>query len=170
MAPTPISPIRLLALAALVLALAGCATGPRYDTAGVDTGLTAARVSAAPDAHNGARIVWGGVIVTTRNMPDHSEMEILSYPLNGAQRPDTGSGDQGRFLARTSRYLEGVDYAPGRRITVSGRVDKTLEGKVGEAPYVFPLIRAEQMYLWPRDGDTPSSPQIHFGIGVIFSR
>lgn len=162
--------MRLLALTVLVPALAGCAAGPRYDTAGVDTGLTAAQVAAAAEAHRDARILWGGVIMVTRNMPDYSEMEILSYPLDGAQRPDTGSGDQGRFLARTSRYLEGVNYAPGRRITLSGRVARTLEGKVGEAPYVFPLIQAEQMYLWPRDGDTPSSPQIHFGIGVIFSR
>lgn len=159
-----------IAAAVLLLGLGACASGPRYDTGRADTGVTAAQVAAAPTAHGGARVVWGGVIITTRNQADHTEIEILSYPLDDAQRPDTSRGEQGRFLARHDRYLEGVDYAPGRHVTVSGTMEKTLEGKVDAAPYTFPLILADDVYLWPPDGRAPGSTRFHFGIGVIFSR
>jgi len=153
----------------LLLGLAGCAGGPRYDTRQVNTALTPAQVVAAPDAHVGAQVIWGGLIVTTRNQPGYTEMEILSYPLDSAQRPDIRLSAQGRFIARYSGYLEGVDYAPGRQITLKGQVVKILAGKVGEAPYNFPLIQADNVYLWPIESRTYSSqPQFHFGVGVIF--
>lgn len=158
----------LTLLALLLLALAGCASGPRYDTSRVDNSLTAARVAAAPTAHSGAPVVWGGVIIVTRNQPGFTEMEILSYPLDSAQRPDTGRAEQGRFLVHHPSYLEAVDYAPGRHLTISGRIDKVMQGKVGDAPYTFPLVQADDVYLWPRDTRTRSEPQFHFGIGVIF--
>jgi outer membrane lipoprotein len=160
----------LLWAGAALLGLSACASGPRYDTSQAATGLTAAQVTAAPASHTGARVVWGGVIVATRNQPDYTEVEILSYPLDSNQRPDTGSGEQGRFLAHHAGYLEGVDYAPGRRVTLRGKVTKTLQGKVGDAPYTFPVVQADEIYLWSRDGSAPSSPSIQFGIGVIFSR
>lgn len=154
----------------LLITLAACASGPRYDTSTVDTRLTAAQVAAAPTAQSGARVVWGGVIIDTRNQPGYTEMEILSYPLTSAQRPDTSRAEQGRFLVRHATYLEAVDYAPGRQLTVSGKVDKVLQGKVGDAPYTFPQVLADDVYLWPREGSTRSDPQFHFGIGVIFGR
>ncbi len=160
-----------LALPLLVVTLlAACAGGPRYDTRAVDASLTAAKVAASPGAHTGIPVVWGGVIVATRNQPDYTEMEILSYPLDGAQRPDPRRAEQGRFLARHAGYLEAVDYAPGRSVTLNGTVETTLPGKVGDAPYTFPLLQAKDVYLWPRDSAAPSSPQFQFGIGVIFSR
>jgi outer membrane lipoprotein len=162
--------LRLITAAVLLLGLGACASGPRYDIGRADTGVTAAQVAAAPIAHSGARVVWGGVIITTRNQADHTEIEILSYPLDDDQRPDTSRSEQGRFLARYDRYLEGVDYAPGRHVTVSGTMERTLEGMVGAAPYTFPLILADDVYLWPRDGKAPGSTRFHFGIGVIFSR
>ncbi len=160
----------LLPAMMLIFGLAACAGGPRYDTSHIDTGLSAAKVAAAPAMHSGTPVVWGGVIVATRNLPDYTEMEILSYPLGSAQRPDTRRGEQGRFLVRTPRYLEGVDYAPGRSVTVSGKVARAVAGKVGEAPYTFPVIQTDDIYLWPREGNAPGSPQFQFGIGVIFGR
>lgn len=155
---------------ALLLGLTACASGPRYDISQVDTGLTAAQVSASPSEHAGARVVWGGVIIITRNQPGFTEMEILSYPLDSIQRPNPRRAEQGRFVARYASYLEGVDYAPGRHITVSGKVEKVIEGKVGDAGYTFPLVQAEDVYLWPHDSRTTSSPQFHFGVGVMFGR
>lgn len=154
----------------LLFTLAACASGPRYDTRAVDSTLTAAQVAAAPTAYGGTPVVWGGVIIVTRNEPGFTEMELLSYPLDSAQRPDTGEREQGRFLVRHNSYLEAVDYAPGRLLTVSGTIATVLQGKVGEAPYTFPVVQSSDVYLWPRDGRSRSEPQFHFGIGVIFGR
>lgn len=163
-------PLMPLLAGTVLLGLTACASGPRYDTSEAATELTAAQVTAAPASHKGAHVVWGGVIVATRNQPDYTEVEILSYPLDSNQRPDTGSGEQGRFLAHHAGYLESVDYAPGRRVTLRGKVANTVQGKVGDAPYTFPVVQTEEIYLWSRDGSAPSSPSIQFGIGVIFSR
>jgi len=160
----------LVLMAMLMLGLVACASGPRYDLRQVDTALTATRTAAAPAEHAGARVIWGGVIIATRNQSGYTEMEILSYPLDSAQRPDTRSSEQGRFIARYPGYLEGVDYAPGRQITINGKVEKVLEGKVGDAPYTFPVIQTDNVYLWPLDNRTQSSPQFHFGVGVMFGR
>ncbi len=159
----------LVLIAALLLGTTSCAVGPRYDTRQAEINLTPAMVSASPAAHASAQVIWGGVIVVTRNQPGYTEMEILSYPLDNGQRPDTRRTAQGRFIAHYSGYLEGVDYAPGRQITLRGRVEKVLQGKVGEAPYTFPQVQADDIYLWPIDNRTQSTtqPQFHFGVGVI---
>ncbi len=159
------APLALMAF--ILLGVTACATGPRYDTSQVASRLTPTQVTSDPAAHGGARVVWGGVIIVTRNQPGYTEMEILSYPLDSAQRPNTSRSEQGRFLVHHPRYLEGVDYAPGRLVTVSGKFEKVMEGKVGEAAYSFPLIQADDIYLWPHDSREPSSPRFHFGIGVI---
>ncbi len=160
--------MRMVALVVLLATLAGCAGGPRFATRDVDTHLTPATVAAGSTDYTATRVVWGGVIVATHNLPDYTELEVLSYPLDDSQRPDTAGAAQGRFLARYPHYLETMDYAPGRRITISGTLEKVLPGKVGEAPYRFPLIKTDALYLWPRADAVPSSPQFHFGVGVVF--
>lgn len=160
--------MRVVAVAMLLTMLAGCAGGPHYDLRDVDSRLTPVAVAAAGTKYLAARVVWGGLIVATHNLPHYTELEVLSYPLDDSQRPDTAGAAQGRFLARYPHYLETIDYAPGRRITISGTLEKVLPGKVGEAPYTFPLLKADALYLWPRAGGVPSSPQFHFGVGVVF--
>lgn len=48
--------------------LAGCATGPGYQTAAAATDLVPAEVSAHPGDHRDKRVIWGGLIVATRNL------------------------------------------------------------------------------------------------------
>lgn len=157
-------------LIVVLLSLTGCASQPRFAAPRADLELFPATVAAAPASHLGKQVLWGGIIVATRNQADHTELEILSYPLDEGQRPDILHREQGRFIARLPRYLEAINYAPGRQVTISGKVGTVLAGKVGEAPYTFPLLEGEDIQLWPRSGSEPPSPRFHFGIGVIFSR
>lgn len=154
---------------ALVL-LAGCATGPRYDTHQVELELTPARVSAGPELYQGTVVLWGGAIVATRNLADYSEIEVLSYPLDRSQRPRVDRQPGGRFLLRQAGYLEEIDYAPGRQVTVRGALAAAVTGRVGEAPYIYPVVEAGELHLWPPPGREPARPRFHIGIGVIFGR
>mgnify|MGYP001039792037 CR=1 FL=1 len=153
-----------------LLFLAGCATGPRFDAGGVDADLTP--VAAVRDAGvpAGTRVLWGGVIVHARNLADVTEFEVLGYPLDRGQGPATTRMPQGRFLAHVPGYLETVDFEPGRRLTVTGRIEGTVSGKVGESPYLYPLVAVEEFHLWPREQVTPApaGPRFNIGIGVIF--
>lgn len=162
----------LLLFVAAVLLLAGCATGPRYETAGVATDLVPAEVAASPEVYRDSRVIWGGMIVATRNLAEYTELEVLGYPLESSQRPATSRSPHGRFLVRKSGYLEQVDYSPGRRVTVTGTLGENVDGRVGEAPYVYPVVQASDIHLWPEDTGVESSGRTRFniGVGVIFTR
>jgi len=154
-----------------LLLLAGCATGPRYETTGVATNLVPSEVSASTRDYQGSQVIWGGMIVATRNLADHTELEVLGYPLENNQRPAASRTPQGRFLVRTPGYLEEVSYAPGRRITVTGTLGEKVQGQVGEAPYTYPLVHARDTHLWPvesRSTDSGSNTRFSIGVGVIF--
>jgi outer membrane lipoprotein len=161
----------VLILAVTLAILAGCATGPRYETAGVAMDLVPAEVSANPAVHRDTQVIWGGLIVVTRNLADYTELEVLGYPLDRSQRPDAGRGPHGRFLVRAPGYLEEVDYAQGRRVTVTGALGEHVQGLVGEAPYTYPLVQARDIHLWPVEARAePAGPRFHIGVGVIFGR
>jgi len=103
-----------------------------------------------------------------RNLEQGTRLEVLSYPLDSRGRPEQDASPKGRFLLQREGYLEPVDYAPGRLITAVGAVTGVEEGKVGDAPYRYPLMQAEQLHLWPKpESYRRQTPQVHFGIGVI---
>ena len=157
---------------ALVLAFfSACASAPKFDLTGVDPTLTPGRAAANIDTVRSQRAVWGGVIVASRNLKDATQIEVLGYPLGSNNKPKQDNTPQHRFLVMHPGYLETADYAQGRLLSVVGTVAGTQEGKVGDARYVYPVLNATQLHVWPRESYTRSSePQIHFGVGVIFGR
>ncbi len=155
-----------LAMLCAALLLAACATTPPIDMTGAETGLTPAEAVANIERARGRRVAWGGAIVQTRNLKDITEIEVLSYPLDRSGRPQT-DGDAGRrFLVVRQGYLESADYRNGRLLTAVGTVSETRSGLVGEAPYVYPVLQATDLYLWPVASRRRSDPNIHFGVGV----
>ncbi|MGA7802313.1 MAG: Slp family lipoprotein [Gammaproteobacteria bacterium] len=154
------------ALLMVVAALsAGCATAPPLDTRGVNRAVTPAAAAHRPERFAGQRVLWAGTIVQARNLRDRTELEVLGYPLEANLGPDMSATAQGRFLVEKPGYLESVDYAPGREITVVGTLGGVREGKVGETPYRFPVVTAYQLYLWPPAAARRGS-NVHFGVGV----
>ena len=154
-------------LGCLALLLAGCATGPRFDTRGVDRAVTPRQAVSEAASLQGRRVLWGGVVVNSTNLADATRIEVLAYPLDSSQEPNLDANPLGRFLAFKQGYLETADYSQGRRLTVIGTLSGVRRGKVGQANYDYPVISAEQIYLWPSAGRPPRT-QFHIGVGVIF--
>lgn len=154
--------------AALLLGLAACASGPKFDTSGVDKSLIPTAVAADIDAARGRTAMWGGTVINSRNQERISELEVLAYPLSDSGRPQLDQSPLGRFLVQRAGYLETVDYAPGRLITAIGPVAGVRSGTVGAARYDYPVIEARELHLWPRSETAGgvSNPQFHFGIGI----
>jgi outer membrane lipoprotein len=153
----------------LSLLLAACASAP-FELKDVDTQLTPNDVMSNPSVAHGKRVMWGGMIVNTRNLQNATEVEILAYPLTSSGAIKKDQAAQRRFLLVKEGYLESADYSRGRYISALGKVEGTRPGKVDEAPYVYPVLRAEQTHLWPVEQPANTEPSIHFGIGVIFGR
>lgn len=162
---------RLLILLVLPLALAGCGSNPpRFAAEGLGTAVTPVE-AARDDAVLGQRVLWGGVIVNSQNLADVSQLEVLAYPLNDRQRPNTDKAPLGRFLAIKPGYLETADFAPGRLITISGKIQETAAGRVGEARYTYPVVHIDDSQLWQREASEAGvRPRVSFGVGIMIGR
>ena len=155
------------AIATSLLALAACAPAPIYK-ASPTTVVTAPNIVAqSPGQFTNADVIWGGQVVEVRNLSDHSEMEIVAYPLDSSQRPKlANNGGWGRFIAVMPGYVESFDYPAGSLITLAGRITGTRDGKVGEAGYVFPMVSVAQSHRWTPDEMNAGKSNVSFGVGV----
>ena len=151
----------------LLLLLSACASGPTFETGGVNRALTPRGVTAEPPPAMGQSVVWGGVILTTTNLKDTTQIEVLAYPLDSDEWPLRDNQPLGRFILLQDGYLEPADYAEGRLISVTGTVAGTRAGRVGESDYAYPVISARQVYLWPRER-AQDRTRVIFGVGVGF--
>lgn len=161
--------LRLILVLTLTLILSACASGPRFEGASMDSEVTPAMVASEPEPWISSQVIWAGVIISTENLSDYTELEVLSYPLRQNQRPDLRKAAQGRFIVRVPGYLESADFAPGREVTVFGELLELLPGRVGQASYQFPVVATQAPYLWPVEAQMPATrPRISIGVGVIF--
>lgn len=160
---------RFILLSLAVLMLGACAGGPRFKTEGVDAAISPQRAVAEGETLRGSKVLWGGVIITSANLADTTQIELLAYPLDDEQWPvQSEQPPQGRFIIRHPGYLETSEYAPGRVLTVIGSLDGIQHGTVGEAEYRYPVVSPDKLHLWPKAGKG-SDTRFHFGIGVMFS-
>lgn len=100
-------------------------------------------------------VVWGGRIIETVNFDDSTEMLVLALPLNTGNVPRIEQNSVGRFVVRVPGYLEPLDYAPGRYVSLAG----SLAGWTGAwrsdgVAVELPLVHSGQVHLWPRDQST----------------
>ena len=156
-----------LTLFITLLFISACSSKPVLPTAGVDLAIKASQVAISAKPLNGTRVLWGGVIINTTNLTDKTRLEVLAYPLNDTQRPQTDKPAGSRFLAYQPGYLETTDYAAGRQVSMVGIIGTLEEARLGEHRYVYPTIEVEQLHLWPVKSQE-SDTKLHFGIGVIF--
>lgn len=152
----------------LAILLAGCSGNARFDTENTDLTLTPQQAVSEEALQQDKQVLWGGMIINSTNLKEQTRIEVLAYPLDSDHYPQTDKTPYGRFLLFHDGYLETVDYAPGRLVSVLGRFNGTSRGRVDESEYTYPVVQAEQLHLWPRSERSDS--RIHFGIGVMFGR
>ncbi len=159
----------LVALLVGLQLLAGCATTDCATALG-DRSITPAAAAAAP--HYAGRLVqWGGVLIEARNLHDHTELEVLGYPLGECAQPRLQTSSIGRFVIVRPGYLETADLAPGRLITATGCILGAEAGTVGDTAYRFALLESYKPYIWPAEPEDhasvaiPVRPWVSIGIG-----
>jgi outer membrane lipoprotein len=151
-------PVSLLA----ALLLGGCAT--RFDIGAAEHRITPQQAANNIGLVQNKTIAWGGIIVAAKNLASQTQLEVLSYPLDGNGRPDREAKAGGRFIALHSGYLE-LANAEGRFLA-DGRGQETRAGSVGESRYVYPVLAVKSLFLWPTPEEEANKPQFHFGVGV----
>lgn len=142
---------------AVAVALGGCASVvPEAIRTAAPGNVQIAQVREQPAQFHDAVARWGGNIVSTRNERDHTILEIIGRELDDEGRPREEDRSLGRFLAKVQGFLDPAIYKPEREVTVRGRVEGTVEQTIGDFRYSYPLLQADDVYLWkPRPARTP---------------
>jgi len=137
----------LCAVAAVLLG--GCASVvPETIRHAAPGDVRVAQVREQPRQYRDAVVRWGGNIVTTRNERDDTVIEVVARALDGDGRPLEDDRSLGRFLVKVHGFLDPAIYKPERELTVRGRVEDVVEQAIGEYRYRFPVVRADDVYLW----------------------
>lgn len=151
--------IRLAALVAILtlLALGGCASVPETIRRAPPGDVPPDEVRAAPQQYLGVTVRWGGSIVKVHNRQTETLIEIVARRLDSQGRPRAEDRSLGRFLAKVAGFLDPAIYAAGREVTVRGQFEGMVEQPIGEFRYLYPIVRAEHVQLWPprREPDYP---------------
>ncbi|MBX2883248.1 MAG: Slp family lipoprotein [Granulosicoccus sp.] len=125
------------------------------------------RILGAENTPSG-KVLWGGIILSSVNLENGTQIEVLSYPLDHRQLPRVTRQSTGRFVVFHPDYLETTDFSDGRLVTVLGSITGTGQGTLGEARYRYATMTAEDIYLWREDG-SDVAPAFSVGIGINLS-
>ncbi len=133
------------------LALSGCASRvvPPEMKGQVNRRLSFEELLQNPNRYRGELVVYGGVIISSKNRAEGTELEIMQKPLDWSDEPEYVDVSYGRFLALYPGYLETTVYAKDRRVTVVGEVTGQERRPVGEMRYAYPTLQVKTIRLWP---------------------
>lgn len=151
-------------VAGVAISLAGCVAAPVFKDIPAST-ITPAEIALEPERYHGLDVVWGGKILDVRNLADTTEVEIVAYPIDGAQRPDQNAPTAGRFLLELPGYVESLDFPAGRFVTLHGRVTDTRTVQIEQHDVALPLVSEATVHLWPINFPY-EEPRVHFSFGV----
>jgi outer membrane lipoprotein len=115
-----------------------------------------------PIAYEGKNVILGGYIVEVKNQRDGSLLTILQAPLDFQNRPHSRDKSEGRFIARSDKFMDPEIYKKDRKFTVGGRVAGVSAQPLGDRIYRYPVIEIEELYLWAEEirQEWPYAPYI----------
>ncbi|MEE8185101.1 MAG: Slp family lipoprotein [Thermodesulfobacteriota bacterium] len=132
----------------LMLFIAGCSVISKDIRREIDRTITIPIVQANPDAYIGKKVIWGGVIISSKNFKENTTIEVLQAPLNLRDRIKSSNQSSGRFLIKAEGYLDVAIYKQDKEITVAGIILGTRLQKIGEADYIYPLLKPLQIRIF----------------------
>ncbi|OGQ58146.1 MAG: hypothetical protein A3J24_00295 [Deltaproteobacteria bacterium RIFCSPLOWO2_02_FULL_53_8] len=154
------------------LLLAGCApviSQPSLDM--VDRQIGFKRLQADPVSYAGAKVLFGGAIISVENRSDATYVEVMQQPLGSRLKPVKSGESEGRFFVVFDGFKDPAVYLPNRLLTVVGKVKGAQARPLGMMQYNYPLIEPVEHYLWPSHQEsTGPGFSIGLGFGVIDSR
>jgi outer membrane lipoprotein len=163
--------LRFLASGLFLVAVSACATKPiakQYRQEAKAEDLTFSMVLQNPDAYLEAIVLWGGIIIETKNLKEGTEMILLETPLGRDERPKSAEHTRGRFIAVSSKFLDPAVYKEGAKITLAGQVAGKKSLTLDKTTYSYPVVTIKQLHLWkkrPRYIYYPAYPYDYWGWG-----
>lgn len=101
------------------------------------------------DRYKDVSVRWGGVIIDVENEEHTSLVQVLFHPLDFTGRPRLNKRSEGRFVIKSSEFLDPAVFSSDREITVAGVIEGHIERTVGNRTIQVPMLSAIAIYLWP---------------------
>ncbi len=133
-----------------LLLLSACAGLPPSIANAPATEVSYQQVSLDANSFKDVPVRWGGVIIDVDNEEHDSMLQIVSYPLDYTGRPQVNRTGEGRFVVKSSEFLDPAVYAKDKEITIAGVITGDTELTVGKRIIRVPLLNATAIYLWPK--------------------
>lgn len=101
-----------------------------------------------PTAYAGKTVVWGGRIIETINHDGGTDIVVLDTPLDSWLEPQSTKNTRGRFIARSTKFLDPALYEANREITLAGEIVNAEERPLGQTIYRYPVVQVKELHLW----------------------
>jgi outer membrane lipoprotein len=153
--------IRLVLTGLCLLGATGCVSYPIAkqfrEQAQATKSISFLTICENPDAYKGRMVIWGGRIIKTVNETNGEFVTVLQAPLDDQERPESTKLSQGRFIVKSSGFLDPEVYRTGSKITIAGELSGTEIQNVGNRSYAFPLVMLRDVYFWRPESAVPAS-------------
>ncbi len=157
---------QIIRLAAVALLLAGCSHAISRESLDlVDQNVTFRQVRENPESLAGKYLLLGGIIAGVENSSAGGELEVVQVGLDWLGRPEDGAPSEGRFIARSEKFLDPVLFAKGMSVSLVGRVVGRKSKPLGGMEYTYPVVAIREIRILQPDRYA-TSPAFHFGIGI----
>ena len=153
----------------LAVAVSGCSYPiSRQLRAEVTRDVTFPMVLTSPSAYVGDIVLWGGSIIKTVVTREGTDIFVLDNPLDYWEEPEADRYSRGRFIAKSSKFLDPEVYRKGRRITLAGEVLGGETLSLDQADYTYPVVAIKQLHLWKKVRYYPYYPYSYWGWGAPY--
>ncbi len=149
----------------ILLALSACAGGISKQTQSQITYFGPFDVvQQQPEKYRGETVMWGGKVINAVPGEESTELVVLQLGLSSQNRPQDNDQSNGRFIVRSSRFLDPAVYPQGTLVTVVGPVKGAETRPIGQMAYRYPVMDVIEIKKW--QPSSSSYPRFQFGIGV----
>jgi outer membrane lipoprotein len=148
-----------------IMFLTGCATGiSQQSRSKVTYAGTFSELQKTPDVYKDEIIMLGGKILETNVSSTLSQLTVLQLELGNNGQPVNFDQSNGRFIVQSKQFLDPAIYQKAMLLTLVGKLKGSEVRAIGGFDYVYPLVEAIEIKLWPNEIQT--QPRFHFGFGV----
>jgi len=112
-----------------------------------DPGITFSRIRENPDSFRGKFVILGGSIVDVRHGREAVQLEVVQYPLDSMEMPETTSESEGRFMVSLPQEHASVLFRPGMVVTMAGEVAGRMSKPLNGGDYIYPVIVVREIHI-----------------------
>lgn len=134
----------------ILLFFTSCAPFSKELMRQVDESITLQEVKKSPSSYIGKQVLWGGVIVETKNRPEETTIIVRQAELDYERRPIDLHQSAGRFLVKYQDFLDPTIFQSGREISVAGEITGVETIFTEGINLTVPVVLAKEIKLWEK--------------------